>query len=126
MKYRLSYTIVFIFTIVLGLTSRKIAGIPLITGDILYASMIYWMIRAVSPNKRLIVAILSSLLFCFSIEFMQLIQTPILIWARNHSFFKLILGQGFLWSDLIAYATGTAIAYLIDVLLLYKRSKHMT
>lgn len=113
-KNRLKYFILIIGTIVLGLLSRKMSWLPLATGDALYAVMIYWGFRFLFIKKSLYYSFVMAFVFCFSIEFLQLIQTPFLINARNHSILKLILGQGFLWTDLIAYGLGGSVAYLFD------------
>jgi len=114
MRSRLLYIIAFVLTIFLGLLSRKINGIPLILGDILYATMTYWMFRIIFLNKSPRLIFLLAITFCFTIEFLQLIQIEPLIWARNHPILRLVLGQGFLWTDLIAYLIGVTLAYLID------------
>ena len=47
---RFSYFILIIFTVILGVLSRKIAGIPNFLGDILYAVMVYFGICFVFIN----------------------------------------------------------------------------
>lgn len=113
-RLRLLYIIAFVLTIFLGLLSRKINGIPLILGDILYATMTYWMFRIIFLNKSPRLIFLLAITFCFTIESLQLIQIEPLIWARNHAILRLVLGQVFLWTDLIAYLIGVTLAYLID------------
>lgn len=108
------YLIAFSVTIALGLLSRKINYIPPIAGDILYASMAYWMCRGILIRKPLTYALYGSILFCFGIEFLQLVQWSPLIWVRQHQLLRLVFGQGFLWTDLLAYCIGASIAYLID------------
>ncbi|MBD1428862.1 ribosomal maturation YjgA family protein [Sphingobacterium litopenaei] len=113
-KRRHLYFILIIITIALGLFSRKIDSLPLATGDALYAVMVYLGFRFVFIRKPLYYALLLSIVFCFIIEFLQLVQSPLLIEARNHSLLRLVLGQGFLWSDLIAYSIGAFVCYLLD------------
>ena len=109
-----TYAIATLLTIGLGLLSRKIEGIPLTTGDALYAVMVYSMMRMLFKRKSLQYALILTIFICFSIEFIQLVQHPYLIWARNHPLLRLVLGQGFLVSDLIAYVSGGIIAFCID------------
>ncbi|MCA5006584.1 DUF2809 domain-containing protein [Sphingobacterium sp. WQ 366] len=108
------YILSFFGTIVLGLLSRRIDWIPIITGDALYAVMIYWFFRFIFTTKKSYYALIFSVLFCFGIEFLQLLQHPILIEWRNNPMLRLVLGQGFLWTDLIAYCLGSLIAFFID------------
>jgi len=108
------YLVLMCTTIVFGLLSRKVVGIPLSVGDGLYAVMIYWLCRFIFFQRSLGFCFVSSLLFCFAIEFLQLIQHPLLISFRSHPLLRLLFGQGFLWSDLIAYSAGSTIAFLLD------------
>ncbi|RKE56208.1 uncharacterized protein DUF2809 [Sphingobacterium detergens] len=111
---RVHYMVLMCATIVLGLLSRKITGIPLSVGDGLYAVMVYWLCRFIFFQRSHSFCFVSSLLFCFAIEFLQLVQHPLLISVRSHPLLRLLFGQGFLWSDLIAYIAGSAIAFLLD------------
>ena len=98
----------------LGLFSRKVPYIPLFIGDLLYAVMIYFMFRFIlvksHPKKSAICAIL----FRYIIEFLQLYQANWIVEIRNTNFGHLVLGQGFLWSDLVAYTFGILILYFIE------------
>jgi hypothetical protein len=55
-----------------------------------------------------------SLLFCYAIEVSQLYQAPWINAIRNTTLGALVLGSGFLWSDLLAYALGVGMAFLIE------------
>ena len=108
------YIILTIATIIIGLYTRRIEYIPLAAGDALYAVMIYWGFRFLLTQKSITVAFYASVIFCFIIEFLQLVQYPLLIAFRSHPTLRLVFGQGFLWSDLVAYIVGAFLAYLID------------
>ncbi len=101
-------------TILLGLLSRKISAIPPITGDVLYAVMIYWLSRFLFTGKSVLFSFVVTIIFCFSIEFLQLVQYPLLRWIRSNPLLRLVFGQGFLWSDLVAYCIGAIGAALWD------------
>ncbi|QQT33399.1 DUF2809 domain-containing protein [Sphingobacterium multivorum] len=116
MKPKIYYLLRVALTIFLGLLSRKISAIPTITGDVLYAVMIYWLSRFLFTRKSLLFSFTTTLIFCFAIEFLQLVQHPLLIWVRNNPLLRLVFGQGFLWSDLVAYCLGTVGAACIDYL----------
>jgi Protein of unknown function (DUF2809) len=113
-KTRIYYGLTFFLVIVLGILSRKMAIIPLCTGDLLYAVMIYVLVRIVFINKKALQIILISLVICYSIEFFQLCQDSRIIAIRKTLFGRYVLGQGFLWSDLLAYTFGIAIAFIIE------------
>jgi len=111
---RLYYFSALFITLILGVLSRKITDIPLFIGDVLYAVLIYFGMRFLFIHLKTHKTFLLSLLFCFSIEVLQLVQIGWLIAIRKTTLGHYILGEGFLWSDLLCYIIGTLIAFLID------------
>lgn len=94
--------------------SRKITLIPLSTGDFLYAIMIYVLIRILFINKEAYQIAFLSLITCYSIEFLQLYQAEWMLELRKTLLGKYVLGQGFLWTDILAYTFGVLIALLLE------------
>lgn len=117
-KIRIYYFLLFVFIIFLGILSRKISFIPLWIGDFLYAVMIYALVRIFFPVKKALLIVLLSLLICYSIEFLQLYQGEWMIELRKTLFGRYVLGQGFLWSDILAYTFGIITAFIIEKLIL--------
>ena len=109
---------VILVIIVLGLLSRKIQNLPEATGDMLYALMMFFLLRFIFIQKKTTVIAALSLSVCFTIEFMQLYQAPWLNEIRATLPGRLILGQGFLCTDLIAYTLGVGLGVVLE-----KRSK---
>lgn len=94
--------------------SRKISFIPLWIGDFLYAVMIYFLVRIFIPVKKASLILILSLLICYSIEFLQLYQAEWIIELRKTLFGRYVLGQGFLWSDIVAYSFGALTAFILE------------
>lgn len=115
------YLLAALCTIVLGLSLRKTLAVPLWIGDSLYAVMIYFGARALWYRKPASVALIIAFCWCYGVEFLQLVQLPWLNDIRMTLPGRLILGQGFLWSDLIAYTTGIVVVYLIDQFIIKKK-----
>lgn len=115
---RLNYIILILLVLILGILSRKILGIPLFIGDVLYAVLIYFGFRFLIMDSRKSTSLLLSLLFCFGIEILQLVQIDWLIAIRKTTLGHYILGQGFLWLDLLCYVIGSFTAYYFDKLFL--------
>lgn len=113
-KKRLTYFILVLLILILGISSRKINGTPLLIGDVLYAVLIYFGLRLLFIHLKTYKTFVLSLLFCFTIEILQLVQTDWLITIRKTRLGHYILGEGFLWLDLFCYVIGTFIAFLID------------
>ncbi len=112
---RVQYFILILIVITLGITSRKIDGIPTFFGDTLYAVMVYFGMRMLFINLNLKKTAVLALLFCFAIEFLQLNQAEWIIEIRRTSIGHYALGQGFLWSDLGFYTLGIIMAFCMDL-----------
>jgi hypothetical protein len=109
LKRRSIYFISIITTIILGLLSRHFKFIPLFIGDILWATMVYFIVRFLFISKPVKFVVVISLLFCYAIEFSQLYKVPWINELRHTLFGRLVLGEGFLWSDLLCYTVGVGI-----------------
>ena len=93
--------------------------IKLYVGDILWAAMIYWGFKFlfVQESKR---TAFYALIFCFSIEFSQFYHEPWIDEIRNNRLGGLVLGFGFLWSDLVCYWVGVLVSCLGDSRVFFK------
>lgn len=111
---RFVYFILVLLTIVLGIASRKTMGIPLFVGDILYAVLVYFGFRWLLVKSKTPWQIGLPLLFCFLIEIQQLSTAAKLVAIRETTLGHYVLGQGFLWSDLLCYTMGIGLAYAVD------------
>jgi len=116
-RQKIIYAFIILIIIILGLLSRKTIVLPAVTGDALYASMMYFIVRFFLIKYKIKEVAIISLAICFAIEFSQLYQAPWINTIRTTLPGRLILGQGFLWVDLLAYVAGVALAVLIDRLL---------
>ena len=115
LKSRLTWFILIVITIVAGLLSRHFAGIPLFIGDILWATMVYFIVRFLFITKTIKWVVVASLVFCFCIEFSQLYKAPWINSLRHTLFGRLVLGETFLWGDLLSYMVGIGIAVLVEL-----------
>ncbi|MBR5764238.1 MAG: DUF2809 domain-containing protein [Bacteroidaceae bacterium] len=101
-----------ILLIPIGLISRRISFIPAETGDALWAMMIFCLWRIILQNKKLSVVAIASLVHCYLVEFSQMITWRWLVSFRQTFIGHMMLGQGFLLIDLIAYSVGIIIIYM--------------
>ena len=83
-------------------------------GDVLYATMAFWLVGFLSPSLSTQRAALAAALFCFGIEFLKFAQVPWLVAARHSRVGALVLGVGFNASNLLCYVIGVALAVLIE------------
>lgn len=57
----------------------------------------------------------AALIFSYLIEISQLFSTPFLNAARANVIGGLILGYGFLWSDIVCYTVGALICFAVEM-----------
>ena len=113
---RLFNAILIVIVIALGLFFRKIAYpympdlINEYLGDALWASMIFFIFRFIFIDKDTRLIAIYAILFCFLIEITQLYHAPWVDSIRATALGGLVLGFGFLWSDLLAYYIGILLA----------------
>lgn len=112
-RRRLYYILTLLIIIPLGLFSRKIEAIPVETGDALWAVMVFCVWRILLPRKKLTMIALLALATSFLDEFEQLLTWSWLVKLRFTTLGHLILGQGFLWLDLLAYTIGILVIFII-------------
>lgn len=116
---RIRYMFMSLIVMCLGLLSRKFVDyipdiINMFLGDSLWALMIYLLIRMILIKFSINRVALISILFCFSIEISQLYHEPWIDAIRRTTLGGLVLGYGFLWSDLGAYLLGIVVGIIID------------
>ncbi|MDC7248578.1 MAG: DUF2809 domain-containing protein, partial [Sphaerochaetaceae bacterium] len=122
----LHYFFLIILTIITGLASRHFSNylpeiINLGLGDALWALMMYWMLAFVFPAASIRNLTAMALTVCFLVEISQLIQVDWLNTLRSNRFAALVLGQGFLWSDLLAYTIGVVSGMAIELNLMKRK-----
>ncbi|MGE6355598.1 DUF2809 domain-containing protein [Flavobacterium sp. NPDC079362] len=120
-KHRPYYFILLLVIIFLGIMSRKTDLIPLSTGDFLYAVMMYVFIRILMIDKKGIQIMITSLLICYGIEFSQLYHANWIDELKNTLLGRYTLGQGFLWTDILAYTMGILLAFGIERIVLKRK-----
>ncbi|MGR5910200.1 ribosomal maturation YjgA family protein [Bacillus pacificus] len=116
-RNRLLYATFTILVIILGLSSRKFAfALPALLnnylGDALWALMIFIGFGFLFPKIEMKKLALISLMFCYGIEVSQLYHAEWIDSIRATTLGGLVLGYGFLWSDLVAYTIGVGIGFL--------------
>jgi Protein of unknown function (DUF2809) len=111
------YALLVAFVIVLGLASRiRVAPhfVHEYMGDVLYAMMMFFGFGFLFPKFPALKIAALALGFCFVIEISQLYHAPWIDAIRNMRLGGLILGFGFLWSDLACYFVGVGFGFLVE------------
>ena len=118
LKSRIGWFIVICITVALGLASRHFKVVPLFVGDILWATMVYFIVRFLFISKPIKFIAIASLIFSYAIETLQLYKAPWIDSIRPTLFGRLVLGSTFNWGDMISYTLGVGLAVLVDYSLL--------
>jgi hypothetical protein len=120
---RLLYAGLLALTIAAGLASRRFpewqpAFVARFAGDALWAAMVFWILGLVAPKRSTRVLAAWAVGIAYAVETSQLYRAPWIDAVRNSAVGALVLGQGFLWSDLACYAVGVGIAATLDAAVL--------
>jgi hypothetical protein len=125
-RNRLLYLLGCGILIVLGLSSRRFAHalpdfIALYAGDTMWALMLFMglgFLFARWPTSRVFIV---ALLICYAVETSQLYHAQWIDAIRNTRLGGLMLGYGFLWSDIACYTVGVSLGALLEIFVV-KRS----
>jgi hypothetical protein len=120
-RNRFLYFILIVITIALGLASRHISTntnswVKLYLGDAIWALMVFWGMGFVFARKSTLWIAIAALIFSFSIEISQLYHAEWIDFLRSTTIGGLVLGFGFLWSDLLCYSVGIGFGFLMEKL----------
>ena len=116
-KLRICYLAGIAVLIALGLLSRRVRFVPAACGDALWAMMVYCCFRIVLIRKPMVISAAAALIASFAVEFSQMLKPDWLVKIRSTFLGHMLLGQGFLWSDLLAYTIGIAVIYGLTALI---------
>ena len=118
-RSRATYAVALLVVIAAGLGSRVFghalpAFVATYAGDTLYATMVFVGLGLVAPRWPTGRLALTALAACVAIEISQLYRAPWIDAIRATTPGALVLGYGFLWSDLACYATGVALGAVVE------------
>jgi hypothetical protein len=120
-KRRILYFSLYLAIIPMGLATRKMPQLfhPWIAeygGDTLWAAMFVFLFRAIWPRPPLWKVAVGTSLFATAIEISQLYHAPWIDTIRKTFLGSMLLGFGFLWSDLGCYFAGVVLGCLVGCL----------
>lgn len=115
----LTYIIIILTTIITGLSLRYFARylprwINLYVGDFLWAFMILFIFSVIFKKKSTLKIMILSLIYCYLIEISQIYHAQWIDNIRQTLVGHLILGRGFLLSDLISYTIGILVGGFVE------------
>jgi len=122
----LLFLVLFLTVIATGLFSRsqfidRSSFLGKYSGDTLWGLMVFLGFCILFSKVETPIVALVSVIFSFSIEFSQLVQVDWLNELRQIKPVGLVLGYGFMWSDLLCYSIGIAFGCFLDLVLSSRR-----
>ncbi len=82
-------------------------------GDLLVMVLVYTAVRSIL-NIRVNIAVIASLLFCYTIEILQYFQLVTWLGWQNSKLACIVIGNSFSFEDLLAYTLGAIFVFLIE------------
>lgn len=121
-RSRITYLLAALAVIVLGLSSRRYSRVlpeflASYAGDTLWALTAFLGVGMLFPRWSTLRVCITALLFAFAIELSQLYHSPWVDQIRHTMVGGVILGYGFLWSDLLCYVVGISLGCTLERLL---------
>ncbi|MBC7807956.1 MAG: DUF2809 domain-containing protein [Akkermansiaceae bacterium] len=118
-RNRLIYIALSIATIAVGLAVRRFGATlpPFVAAyapDALWALMVFWVIGLVWTRATTAQVAVAALTFAYLIEISQLFHPAWLDAIRHTRLGGLVLGFGFLWSDIACYTVGVAVGVGVE------------
>ena len=129
MKHRRAIHVALLLgTIVLGIASRRPeSGLPTFVaeyaGDTAWAAAAFWAVAIARPRARTVHVAAIALGIAVAVEVSQLYHAPWIDAIRGTTPGALVLGFGFLWSDLVCYVVGVALAGTLDLAVRGRRDR---
>lgn len=124
-RNRKVYFILIVVSIFMGLLSRT-SLIPQFIypyiGDFFYSLMFFFIIGFLFPTMRTLKVVFVSVSLCYFVELLQLYQADWINSIRQTRLGGLVLGFGFLWSDIISYTLAGVFGGVLERLF-YSRNK---
>jgi hypothetical protein len=114
------YLVGVLIVVALGLGSRSFGAylptfIAEYSGDTLWALMVFFGLGLLAPYSRIWQRAAVALAVSLTVEVSQLYQAPWINALRHTRLGGLVLGFGFLWSDLVCYSIGIGIGVLFEL-----------
>lgn len=120
LKLRLIYLVLIPITIAAAFATRSGAAwmpgfVAEYGGDTLWAWMVFMVIRAIAPRWSPTRAAILALTISYLCEISQLYHAPWIDAFRSYRLGGVLIGYGFLWSDLVCYTVGILAGVAVEI-----------
>lgn len=120
-RNRLIYLAAVCLAVALGLASRRYASalpdfIARYAGDTLWAVAVFGLIGLLAVEWSTTRVAIATLLVSYAVEASQLYHAPWIDGIRDARLGRMVLGEGFLWTDIICYTVGVTLCVGLEQL----------
>lgn len=126
MKKRIPYiTGFFLFLIIEVLIALFISGgfVRNYLGDVIVVWAVYCFVKIFLVNANSYITAFGVMIFAFLVEFLQYIHIVDILGLGGITFFRVLIGTSFSAVDLICYAAGTVVTFIL-IFMKSKLKKH--
>lgn len=118
-RNRLTWIVLIVLVCALGIGSRRFGDalpdfVATYAGDTLWAVAVFLAIGLAMPRASTWVVAAVALLVSLAVKLSQLYHAPWIDSIRSTTVGGLLLGFGFIWSDLACYAVGVGLGVLME------------
>ena len=118
-RTRITFFLCAVVVTIVGLASRRYQAvlpefIGEYAGDTLWALMLFLLVSTLLAGRTVISRATISLVLAFVVEISQLYHAPWIDSIRHTTLGGLVLGFGFLWTDLVCYTVGIVIGAVAE------------
>ena len=113
MIYALISALLFLIEVLIALFVHDDFVRPYI-GDVIVVVLIYCIVRIFFPDKIMLLSVYVFLFACFT-EVMQYLHIVERLGLQDHTFFRILIGTVFDWSDILSYGIGCALLGIYDI-----------
>ena len=126
-RNRILYSVLVLLVVAMGLASRRYAAalpsfVAEYAGDTLWALMVFIGIGFLAPRWPSLRVAFAALAVAYVVEVSQLYHAPWIDVVRDTTAGRLVLGEGFLWSDFACYTAGVALGVALEMSLTRRAS----
>ncbi|MDZ4672997.1 MAG: DUF2809 domain-containing protein [Gemmatimonadota bacterium] len=126
-RHRGVVALLILVTGALGLASRCYptampAFVATYAGDTLWAALVFWCLALLFRRQATARLAIVTVVIAFAVEGSQLYHAPWIDTLRDTLPGRLVLGSGFLWSDLVCHVVGAGMAAALDTAMAHRRS----
>ena len=118
-RTRITFFLCAVAVTIVGLASRRYqSALPTFVGeyagDTLWALMLFLLVSTLLAGRTVMSRATISLVLAYLVEISQLYHAPWIDSIRSTTLGGLVLGFGFLWTDLVCYTVGIIIGALAE------------